>query len=340
MSESKTKLSVTYLGVLQGHNGWVNCLQCGTNKDNSPLLVSGGRDKTVIVWKLNLENPEEIKDAQGNVIERKVGVPAKSLHGHNHFVSALALSSNSQKLISASWDRTARLWDLASSKCQQIFTGHKKDLLSVAFSNDERLIFTGAMDKTMKYWNTIGQEKFTNAKFGGWINCLVKFSKGKEHFLAAGCTDGKVRIFNHDCSTCRVIPGGEYGVTSMCVSDEGDFLFVAYKDGTFKIIGIADNEHEQDSEKKSFDTKLDVNAIQYHKEHFAVVALGTSNGLVFKIANTGENIYEDKPIYENSKKKKTTYLPCIALTYDQSGKYLFAAYTNGEIKVYKIESGQ
>ena len=71
-----------------------------------------------------------------------------------------------------------------------------------------------------------------------------------------------------------------------------------------------------------------------------MVALGTSNGLVFKIANTGENIYEDKPIYENSKKKKTTYLPCIALTYDQSGKYLFAAYTNGEIKVYKIESGQ
>ena len=63
-----------------------------------------------------------------------VGKPLRSLNGHNHFVSSLALNSSNTKLVSDSWDKTIRLWDIASCKSDQLFKGHTKEILSVGFS--------------------------------------------------------------------------------------------------------------------------------------------------------------------------------------------------------------
>ena len=41
------------------------------------------------------------------------------------------------------------------------FVGHKKDVLSVAFSADNRQIVSASRDKTIKLWNTLGVCKFT-----------------------------------------------------------------------------------------------------------------------------------------------------------------------------------
>ena len=41
------------------------------------------------------------------------------------------------------------------------FISHEKDVLSVAFSADNRQIVSGAMDNTIKLWNTLGVCKYT-----------------------------------------------------------------------------------------------------------------------------------------------------------------------------------
>ena len=69
------KFNFEYLGRLEGHNGSVTTLVVGNNEDGSPLLISGGRDKNIIVWKLNLNEPEDIKDNEQKVIDHKVGKP-------------------------------------------------------------------------------------------------------------------------------------------------------------------------------------------------------------------------------------------------------------------------
>ena len=146
---SNSEFSIELLGVLEGHGGAVTSLVCGKNKDDSPLLLSGSRDKCIIQWELNFEGVQvKVKDEDDEdkeVTKTLVGKPLKSLHGHNHFVSSLALNSDGTKLVSGSWDRTIRLWDVQSSKSDLIFKGHSKDVLSVAFSHDERLIFSGSI---------------------------------------------------------------------------------------------------------------------------------------------------------------------------------------------------
>ena len=41
------------------------------------------------------------------------------------------------------------------------FVGHTKDVLSVAFSADNRQIVSGSRDHTIKLWNTLGVCKYT-----------------------------------------------------------------------------------------------------------------------------------------------------------------------------------
>jgi guanine nucleotide-binding protein subunit beta-2-like 1 protein len=224
-----SSFSIEPIGVLEGHGGAVTSLVCGENSDGSPLLLSGSRDKSIIQWELNFEGKiVTYEDANGDKKEKTlVGKPLHSFHGHNHFVSSLALNSDCTKLISGSWDKTIRLWDIATCKSDSIFKGHTKDVLSVGFSHDERLIFSGGMDNSLKYWNTKGDLKHDNTQFKGWVSCILNIEKGKNHYIAVGCWDGSVKLLNNEYNIDREIPGEDYAVTSLSTDEEGDFLFVA-----------------------------------------------------------------------------------------------------------------
>jgi WD40 repeat protein len=74
---------------------------------------------------------------------------------------------------------TLRLWEINSGRTTRRFVGHAKDVLSVAFSVDNRQIVSGSRDQTIKLWNTLGVCKYTiGADSNGhseWVSC-VRFS--------------------------------------------------------------------------------------------------------------------------------------------------------------------
>ena len=323
--------SIEYLGLLEGHGGAVTSLVCGENSDGSPLLLSGSRDKSIIQWELNFEGTKiSYKDDQDNTKEKiLVGKPLKSLHGHNHFVSSLALNSDNTKLVSGSWDKTIRLWDIASCKSDLLFKGHTKDVLSVGFSHDERLIFSGGMDNSLKYWNTKGDLRYDNNQFNGWVSCILNIQKGKNNYIAVGCWDGTVKILNSEYNLDREIPGGEYAVTSLSTDDDGDFLFIGYKDGTVVVYNIQDerSENEEDNIKQKIETGVDINAILFESKFFEIFAIGTSKGLQIRKVKG-----EKKPVFEDK------FGACLSLCYDKSKSYLFAGFIDGTIRVYKTSN--
>ena len=323
--------SIEYLGQLEGHGGAVTSLVCGQNSDESPLLLSGSRDKSIIQWELNFEGTKiSYKDDQDNTKEKiLVGKPLKSLHGHNHFVSSLALNSDNTKLVSGSWDKTIRLWDIASCKSDLLFKGHTKDVLCVGFSHDERLIFSGGMDNSLKYWNTKGDLRYDNTQFNGWVSCILNIQKGKNNYIAVGCWDGTVKILNSEYNLDREIPGGEYAVTSLSTDDDGDFLFIGYKDGTVVVYNIQNenSENEEDNIKQKIETGVDINAILFESKFFEIFAIGTSKGLQIRKVKG-----EKKPVFEDK------FGACLSLCYDKSKSYLFAGFIDGTIRVYKTSN--
>jgi guanine nucleotide-binding protein subunit beta-2-like 1 protein len=335
--EDKDKFSLEKIGVLEGHGGAVTSLVCGEDENGAPLLLSGSRDRSIIRWKLTLDNPkeittklpeEEVEEGQSNEIKKYlVGQPLKSLHGHNHFVSSLALNSDSTKLVSASWDKTIRLWDIPSARSDLIFKGHTKDVLCVGFSQDERLIFSGGMDNTLKYWNTKGESKYDNNQFRGWVSCILNIKKAKTSLMAVGSWDGSVKILNSEYNAFKDIPGEEYAVTSLSCDEDGDFLFVAYKNGTIKVVNIGEEGKPDYEVKQTIETGIDINSILFESKFFQIYALGTSKGLQIR------RIKGKKPEFEDSENGA-----CLSLAYDKSKEYLFAGFADGTIGVYKILS--
>ena len=332
--DEKDKFSLEKIGVLEGHGGAVTSLVCGEDENGAPLLISGSRDRLIIKWQLHFDEPKEVitklDDAEveeGQPTEIKkyiVGKPLKSLHGHNHFVSSLALNSDSTKLVSGSWDKTIRLWDIPTSKSEKIFKGHTKDVLCIAFSHDERLIFSGGMDNTLKYWNTKGELRFDNNQFRGWVSCILNIQKGKSNYIAVGSWDGSVKILNSEYNIQREIPGGDYAVTSLSADDQGEYLFIAYKNGTVKVMNIEEQASENEV-KQTIETGIDINAILFESKFFQIYALGTSKGLELRRIKGSK-----KPDFEDNENGA-----CLSLAYNKSKEYLFAGFADGTIKVYK-----
>ncbi|KAG0222799.1 cross-pathway control WD-repeat protein cpc2, partial [Mortierella sp. GBA43] len=122
--------SLNYRGQLAGHRNWVTAI--ATSSEAPDMILTASRDKTVLVWSLE-------RDEEGNF-----GVPRKSLHGHNDAVQDVVISSDGQFALSASWDKTLRLWDLSTGLTTRRFIGHTNDVLSVSFSADNRQIVSGS----------------------------------------------------------------------------------------------------------------------------------------------------------------------------------------------------
>merc|ERR1719223_2373771 len=120
-------------GELRGHADWGTAI--ATTRVNPTMVLSSSRDKTVIVWDLT-QKGEDVDDS--DVVS--YGVPRRALCGHSHYVSDVVISSDGQFALSGSWDGTLRLWEINSGKTTRRFVGHSKDVLSVAFSVDNRQI--------------------------------------------------------------------------------------------------------------------------------------------------------------------------------------------------------
>ena len=58
----------------------------------------------------------------------------------SHPTQDVVISSDGQFALSGSWDGTLRLWDLNTGNTTRRFVGHSKDVLSVAFSVDNRQV--------------------------------------------------------------------------------------------------------------------------------------------------------------------------------------------------------
>ena len=67
-------------------------------------------------------------------------------------LSAAAFSPDGARILTASADNTAKLWDAASGNLIASFA-HQGTVKAVAFSPDGARILTGSADKTAKLWD-------------------------------------------------------------------------------------------------------------------------------------------------------------------------------------------
>jgi dipeptidyl aminopeptidase/acylaminoacyl peptidase len=69
-------------------------------------------------------------------------------------VVSAAFSPDGKRIVTASWDKTARVWDAESMKpIGEPLKGHEGEVVSAAFSPDGKRIVTASADMTARIWD-------------------------------------------------------------------------------------------------------------------------------------------------------------------------------------------
>ncbi|MBF2019653.1 MAG: WD40 repeat domain-containing protein [Hydrococcus sp. C42_A2020_068] len=89
-----------------------------------------------------------------------------TLNAHAEAVVSLAIGSDGRFLASASWDRTIKLWELATGRSLAPTVGHSQAILAVIFienEDEDRVghyqLATGSFDRAIKIWSLVPEEE-------------------------------------------------------------------------------------------------------------------------------------------------------------------------------------
>ncbi|MGL5876314.1 MAG: WD40 repeat domain-containing protein, partial [Xenococcaceae cyanobacterium] len=56
------------------------------------------------------------------------------------------------KIVSSSWDKTIKLWQVDTGKLIETLEGHAKEIVSTTISLDGKTIVSGSADGSIKVW--------------------------------------------------------------------------------------------------------------------------------------------------------------------------------------------
>ena len=77
----------------------------------------------------------------------------RTFTGHSGFVLSCAFSIDGRLFVSASADKTLKIWDVQTGQCKCTLSGHSEPVTSCSFSPDGASVLSGSWDKTLKIWD-------------------------------------------------------------------------------------------------------------------------------------------------------------------------------------------
>lgn len=141
----------------------------------------------------------------------------QTLSGHTEGVMCLQFDENAHPvptLITGSYDRTARVWNLDTGEELGVLRGHTRGIRTLKF--DEAKLITGSMDRTLKIWNwRTGECIRTLEGHREGVVCL-DFDKT---VLASGSADATVKVWKFKTAECFTLRGHRDWVNSVQIWD-------------------------------------------------------------------------------------------------------------------------
>ncbi|APB33906.1 WD40 repeat-containing protein [Gloeomargarita lithophora Alchichica-D10] len=154
------------------------------------------------------------------------------LEGHSNSDLSAAWSADGARIITASDDRTARVWS-AQGRLLLTLAGHDKSVRHASFSPDGQRMATASEDGTVRIWDRQGRLQRVLRGHQGVV-WWVSFRPDGAEILTAG-DDRSIRVWNRQGEVERILTGHGDSVRSAVFDPQGRGILSASKDGTARL---------------------------------------------------------------------------------------------------------
>ncbi len=323
--------------VQQGHTSTVTSVSIDPN---GKYFISCSSDKTIKIWDFKSRSlirtigldsyPKSIAiDPTGSFfVSSEIGIIKIWNLKKGNLIRTLddwgpvAIDPAGKYVISGSWDKTIKVWEVNTGKLLRVLRGHSDEITSVAVNANGKYIVSGSKDSTVKVWDLNSGNfirNFNSSSKKKSIDSVGIDPSGK--YIVAGGRLNSLYVWN--LNTGLLIQSHNYWVESLIIDPKGKYIITGSSDDnvavwdlkkgdlvcTFKhsdnVTAVAVDSDGKYIVSGSQDKKIKVWDIQNRKE----LTIPNENSIHYSIAN------------------------------DKTGKYLVLGNKDTTIKVWDIEKG-
>lgn len=182
------------------------------------LLIVGGRDRNICL----------VDEGSGETVRRFEGA-------HTRAVTSCAAAPSTRRVVSASQDGTAVVWDVDSGEASLRFREHSDALTCVVVTSDGATAVTGSKDASLLQWDV---------DTGAVVACLVGHSDwcydckltADDRMLVSASADKTLRVWDLFTGTSvQKLVGHKCAVLCCAVTDNGARVVSGSRDKTARV---------------------------------------------------------------------------------------------------------
>jgi WD40 repeat protein len=169
-------------------------------------------------------------------INAEFDVVARLKHRNDNNVVDATFDSTGRRLVTASWDGTAQLYQTTDSapKWRAALEGHRGQVRRALFSPDGETVVTASMDGAVGIWDAdTGKNQLMLKGDGAGIVALAISRDGRK--FATGAEDGSVLLWDFKTKKYSKLKGHSKEITAIAFSRDGLLLATSSDDGTARI---------------------------------------------------------------------------------------------------------
>ena len=191
-----------------GHQGSVNSLEFHPCQE---LVITASGDMTAHVWSASQATISrgysdtesgDSSDEGGLVTGAQVQERGEQrtqalvvLSGHQGVVVTADWLAGGDQCVTASWDRTAAVWDVSSQTMIHQLTGHDMELTGAACHPTSRLVVSSSKDSTFRLWD-FREAIHSVSVFQGHTDSVTCAAFSRTEHIISGSDDRTVKVWD------------------------------------------------------------------------------------------------------------------------------------------------
>lgn len=166
----------------------------------------------------------------------------QTVESHSDWVLGVAFSPDGTRLLTASRDKTAKVWDLAKKEVVASFAEHQAAVYGIVMRADNKVAVTVGADKMLRLWNATFEGKTMRAVGGHGDEIYKIVSQPAAVVLATASADKTIRLWKEDGNPLRTLTGLNDQAYAVAVSPDGLLVAGGAWDGEVRVWKLIDGK--------------------------------------------------------------------------------------------------